>query len=84
MDDLTMARQCAQTMLANDHSSRAMGIDIEIIEPGKNASAAALFTAQYRLQELKSKCDAIVAQYDSGPARVLYTMTMKVISMLSM
>lgn len=35
MDDLTMARRCAQTMLANDHSSRAMGIDIEIIEPGK-------------------------------------------------
>lgn len=35
MDDLKTAQQCAETMLANDRSSQAMGISIEIVEPGK-------------------------------------------------
>ena len=35
MDDLNTAQQCAATMLANDRSSQAMGISIEIVEPGK-------------------------------------------------
>ncbi|MDH3620022.1 MAG: hydroxyphenylacetyl-CoA thioesterase PaaI [Gammaproteobacteria bacterium] len=35
MGDLKTAQQCAETMLANDRSSRAMGITVEIVEPGK-------------------------------------------------
>lgn len=35
MDDLNTAQQCAATMMANDRSSQAMGISIEIVEPGK-------------------------------------------------
>ena len=35
MDDLNIAQQCAETMLANDRSSQAMGISIEIVEPGR-------------------------------------------------
>ena len=35
MGDLETARQCAAAMLARDKASQAMGIEIEIIEPGK-------------------------------------------------
>ncbi|KZY67241.1 hypothetical protein A3758_13340 [Oleiphilus sp. HI0118] len=35
-----------------------------IIEPGKDALASDLFTAQYRLQELKQECDAILDRFD--------------------
>ena len=35
MDELKRAQLCAATMLANDRSSRAMGIDVEVVEPGK-------------------------------------------------
>ena len=35
MDDLKLAQRCAETMLANDRSSQAMGISVEIVEPGK-------------------------------------------------
>lgn len=35
MDNLNIAQQCAETMLANDRSSQAMGISIEIVEPGR-------------------------------------------------
>jgi acyl-CoA thioesterase len=35
MSDLKTARRCADAMLARDKSSRAMGIKIEIVEPGK-------------------------------------------------
>lgn len=35
MDDLILAQRCAETMLANDRSSQAMGINVEIVEPGK-------------------------------------------------
>lgn len=34
MDDLRRARACADTMMANDAASKALGIDIEIPEPG--------------------------------------------------
>lgn len=39
MTDLMTAQRCAETMLARDKSTRAMGITIEIIEPGKAAAA---------------------------------------------
>ena len=35
MDDLKTAQQCAETMLANDRSSQAMGVSIEMVAPGK-------------------------------------------------
>ena len=35
MDKLETARQCADTMLANDRSSKALGIAIDIPQPGK-------------------------------------------------
>lgn len=35
MGDLETARQCAAAMLAQDKASQAMGIEIEIIEPGR-------------------------------------------------
>lgn len=35
MGDLETARQCADTMLANDRSSKAMGIAIDIPGPGQ-------------------------------------------------
>lgn len=35
MDKLKRAQRCAETMLANDRSSQAMGISIEVVEPGK-------------------------------------------------
>lgn len=35
MSDLKTAQQCADAMLAKDKSSAAMGIAVEIIEPGK-------------------------------------------------
>jgi len=35
MNDLKTAQRCADTMFARDKSSKAMGIAIEIIEPGK-------------------------------------------------
>ena len=35
MDDLKKAQLCAETMLANDRSSRAMGIDVKVVEPGE-------------------------------------------------
>ena len=35
MGDLETARQCAATMLTNDRSSQALGIAIDIPEPGK-------------------------------------------------
>jgi acyl-CoA thioesterase len=35
MADLETAQQCADAMMANDRSSQAMGISIEIPEPGK-------------------------------------------------
>ncbi|KZX78600.1 allophanate hydrolase [Oleiphilus sp. HI0009] len=57
-------RYLATQPLIDEQPEAMFPVVREIIEPGKNASAAALFTAQYRLQELKAKCDAIVAQYD--------------------
>lgn len=35
MNDLNTAQRCADTMLANDKSSAAMGIAVEVVEPGK-------------------------------------------------
>jgi acyl-CoA thioesterase len=35
MHELELARRCASTMLANDRSTQAMGIEIEIPEAGK-------------------------------------------------
>jgi acyl-CoA thioesterase len=35
MNDLNTAQRCADTMLANDKSSAAMGIAVEVLEPGK-------------------------------------------------
>jgi len=34
MNDLELARACADKMYADDHASRALGIEIEIPEPG--------------------------------------------------
>ena len=34
MNDLELARACAEKMYADDHASRALGIEIEIPEPG--------------------------------------------------
>ena len=34
MDDLRRARACADTMMANDAASKALGIEIEIPQPG--------------------------------------------------
>jgi acyl-CoA thioesterase len=36
MADLETAQRCADTMLANDRSSKAMGISVEIPEPGRS------------------------------------------------
>ena len=35
MDDLDTARRCAEVMLANDRSSKAMGISVEIPKAGR-------------------------------------------------
>jgi acyl-CoA thioesterase len=43
MDELERARACADTMYANDKASRALGIEIEIPEPG---SAVATMTVR--------------------------------------
>ena len=43
MNDLEKARACADVMYANDRASRALGIDIEIPEPG---SAVATMTVR--------------------------------------
>ncbi|MEJ2129633.1 MAG: hydroxyphenylacetyl-CoA thioesterase PaaI [Woeseiaceae bacterium] len=43
MDDLERARSCADKMYANDSASRALGIEIEIPEPG---SAIATMTVR--------------------------------------
>ena len=43
MNDLEKARACADVMYANDTASRALGIDIEIPEPG---SAVATMTVR--------------------------------------
>lgn len=34
MTDLEKARQCAEAMYSNDRSSKALGIEIEVAEPG--------------------------------------------------
>ena len=35
MDKLELARRCADTMLANDSAIEALGIEIDIPEPGR-------------------------------------------------
>lgn len=42
MSDSTIAQRCADAMLARDRSSKAMGIKIEIIEPGTAIAAMAV------------------------------------------
>ena len=43
MNELELARACAEKMYADDHASRALGIEIEIPEPG---SAVATMTVR--------------------------------------
>lgn len=38
MSDLDKARQCADVMYSNDRSSHALGIEIEVLEPGVAAA----------------------------------------------
>lgn len=38
MDSLERARRCADTMFANDRASQALGIEIEVTEPGASVA----------------------------------------------
>lgn len=38
MNELEKARQCAEVMYSNDRSSKALGIEVEVLEPGMAAA----------------------------------------------
>lgn len=38
MNELEKARQCAEVMYSNDRSSKALGIEVEVLEPGVAAA----------------------------------------------
>ena len=57
-------RYLATQPLIDDSPEVMFPVVRSIIEPGKDALASDLFKAQYRLQELKQECDAILDQFD--------------------
>lgn len=57
-------RYIASQPLIDEQPEAMFPVVREIIEPGKHALASDLFKAQYRLQELKTICDKVTAQYD--------------------
>lgn len=57
-------RYLATQAMIDDSPELMFPVVRDIIEPGKDALASDLFKAQYRLQELKQQCDAILERFD--------------------
>ena len=57
-------RYLATQPMIDDSPELMFPVVRDIIAPGKDALASDLFKAQYRLQELKQQCDAILERFD--------------------